>query len=145
MLMTMFYDVKLYHYTLQGWGEDSEGAWSRQLWGGQFWQVEGHRCCHQGRDLIMMMMLTMTMTMTTITTMMETWQASSSQLQELLGMDKASNYSATASQGAGYKDEDKYEKERNVSRYIFSFVKFTLYGFVYVYCHRLLDEYCFTC
>ena len=60
-------------------------------------------------------------------------------------MDKASNYSATASQGAGYKDEDKYEKERNVSRYIFSFVKITLYGFVFVYCHRLLDEYCFAC
>ena len=58
----------------QGGGEDSEGAWSRQLWGGQFWQVEGHRCCHQGRELIMMMMLTMrmTMTMTTITTTMET-------------------------------------------------------------------------
>ena len=37
-------------------------------------------------------------------------------------MDKASNYSATASQGAGYKDEDKYEKERNVSQYIFSFL-----------------------
>ena len=120
----MFYDVESYHYILQGWGEDSEGAWSRQLWGGQFWQVEGHRCCHQGRELIMMMLM-MTMMMATITTTIETWQASSSQLQELLGMDKASNYSATASQGAGYKDEDKYEKERNVSRYIFSFVKFT--------------------
>ena len=71
MLTKMFYDVKLYHYILQRGGEDSEGAWSRQLWGGQFWQVEGHRCCHQGRELIMMMMLTMRMTMTTITTTME--------------------------------------------------------------------------
>ena len=90
--------------------------------------------------MMISVMVTMLMTMTTITTTMETWQASSSQLQELLGMDKASNYSATASQGAGYKDEDKYEKERNVSQYIFSFVKFTLYGFVFVSCHRLLDE-----
>jgi len=41
------------------------------------------------------------------------WRDTDVAIKELLGMDKASNYSATASQGAGYKDEDKYEKERN--------------------------------
>ena len=76
--------------------------------------------------------------MMTITTTMETWQASSSQLQELLGMDKASNYSATASQGAGYKDEDKYEKEKNVRRYIFFFCE--IYSFVFVSCHGFLND-----
>ena len=56
----------------QGGGEDSEGARSRQLWGGQFWQVEGDRCCHQGRKLIMMMsVMVIAMTMTTITMTME--------------------------------------------------------------------------
>ena len=73
MLTKMFYDSKLHHYILQGGGEDSEGARSRQLWGGQFWQVEGDRCCHQGRKLIMMMsVMVIAMAMTTITTTMET-------------------------------------------------------------------------
>ena len=53
-------------------------------------------------------------------------------------MDKASNYSATASQGAGYKDQDKYEKEKNVSRYIFFFCE--IYSFSFVSCLGFLND-----
>ena len=142
--LTYFTILKIQELFVKAWDSRFEGDRARQLWGGQFWQVEGHRCCrqgllnhgndddddhhHHGNDddddhqhdydpsASFWVVPISTIAFQNMSLKREYFWWRILLTQELLGIDKAGSYSeTTGGQGGAYNQEDKYEKEKRVS------------------------------